>query len=476
MIYLEAKKDSRMRTNTILHITCKVLTLKRYTGNKVPQNIVKEVSKKCVGAKCPAPLPPNTTGVTSSEKSNVSQNASKSSQKDPIYPSATPQVTPPFPPSNPVNKDFSSIQDKVPQPSILQRGVGILNEGFNNHISEIKSQNSPNIAAALKNPIETSASQQATDFTETFHPSKQSFRGPVNSHTVKDLPGNTFSTIITNNTTADQIDVPTLLEEGRKRLLVKNDDGHTAVLVQTTEGSEALLGGSKHKVKLTPLGHAYHTQVTEKDVDKEMLPPPKISSVENLQFMIVVPPIDRDNTFIETGKQRHLFVTYNSVDGQYYATAYLTSKTSGKFFSETQYKRFEDEQENKVNNKPNKTQYFVPLENAQRIDPEDIVVVKYSEEYLASIPEKTLENLCETVKEHTEVPAQHFNKLGVTKEQKVDMCIQYDNNFNNNKKHPQTPDQLKVQEQGKFKQKALQEEKAKLKSKNSLNKHDNPFI
>jgi len=43
----------------ILYVDTFISVPKRYTGNKVPQNVLKEVSKKCVGTKCPTPLPPN---------------------------------------------------------------------------------------------------------------------------------------------------------------------------------------------------------------------------------------------------------------------------------------------------------------------------------------------------------------------------------------------------------------------------------
>ena len=55
----------------------------------------------------------------------------------------------------------------------------------------------------------------------------------------------------------------------------------------------------------------------------------------------MTPPKAADNLFIETGKQNHLLVIYDSISGEYYALGYLTSKKTEDLISEIQYKAYE---------------------------------------------------------------------------------------------------------------------------------------
>ena len=271
--------------------------------------------------------------------------------------------------------------------------------------------------------------------------------------------GKPLKTIITATTTAKQVSVEFIIEEMKKREFLSEDLGKTITSIQMKDGTIANIGESKNSLKLNALGQAY-----AKQCEPKLNPECKIHDLgEKPTFIIVAPPTNSDNLLIETGKQKHLLVAFNTTTNEYFAIGYLTSKASGIFIHDKQVKLFQDEKENGSPKIPVKKQYLAKFDNPVKIENQDIQRIRWEGEYFDSLSNDIKISLIEiwsTVKQN---PYSFFNKNGITKEIGLKMCQKHDENLKNKAKHPMTEDQLKQQEDAKLKQQQKQQEKNKFK-------------
>jgi hypothetical protein len=100
-----------------------------------------------------------------------------------------------------------------------------------------------------------------------------------------------------------------------------------------------------------------------------------------------------------------------------------------------------------------KQQFFVEFVSPLTIPKENLNVVKYSTEYLATLNEGAFEIFSASLKTLQEVLPVPFDNTGLTKADCLNMCKQHDINVQNKNKHPLTPDQIKLNEDNKQKQK-----------------------
>ena len=290
---------------------------------------------------------------------------------------------------------------------------------------------------------------------------------------LKSFSGKVFDTNITAQTSVDNISNADLITELQKRELVKPDTGQTIGQFLDQQNKFVIIGESKYHIKLTNLGQAYSKKLeleASETVSTDGFM--NVENIDNLNFMIVLPPKVSHQTFIESGEQKHLLVAFNKENNEYYAIGYFTSKTSVNKISDMQYKTFEDNKEStkKLGTTKEKSQNFVSFDAPKRIQPNDIKPVKYSKEYLANINAFSIfSDLIENLKK---VPYKPFNTNGVTKKDAFDMCKEHDKIVTNKGSHPLTADQIKLQESAKAKQKQDQEnmKEEKQKQKNMAKK------
>ena len=283
------------------------------------------------------------------------------------------------------------------------------------------------------------------------------------NNTIKSKSGKEFTTKITEKTDSNSITDSELICEMQNRELIKPDADKTAVILKDCNNNTVLIGESKNKVKLTALGQAY-SSIVKKNTDI-------IATTNNVfnfdpgkshEFNIIFPPPRNNDLFIETGNQKHLIIVHNTITQKTFGLGYLTSKISGIFLSDTQFKKFQnnldkknnssEENSNQIHN--GKTQHFFEFGSLQEIREEDVNPVKGGKEYLNFIDQ--LGVFTNILRKNDEKPYAEFNKNGLTKDNCIQMCVEHDNFVKNKQPHPLTDDQIKQQILAKNKQKEEQ--------------------
>jgi hypothetical protein len=301
---------------------------------------------------------------------------------------------------------------------------------------------------------------------------------------LKTFSGKEYTTTLTEKVEVNDITDEQLIEEMLKRELIKKDIGNTAITVKLKDDTDYILGSSKNNIKLSSLGQAYvESMKIPSNNATEELPILKDKEFVKENFKIIVPPERDSSLFIETGKQKHLLAITDSL-GNYYAVGYLTSKHSGVFISEKQFKSFQDTKEKEQNHENNninkendkivkeKTQKIVFFKNCIKINVEDLRQVKWDSEYFSSLTKDSFDILiteCNTLKEK---PSIIFDTNGITKEVCLQMCIEHDKNALKENKHPLSLDQINQNKINQEKQK----EKSKLKIGNKIINTTNEYL
>lgn len=448
---IQNKIKTKISSKTVLNKDILLLIKRFFPGNK-PTSHTQKILNNISNKPKPTELPVNTNKTSvNNQVPNI-----KSDKQTTENISNKPHTLPTKP------LTVNSIKDKVPKEMPAGK-YGIFNylTNNNNQSQEVSPKKTTNVNN--ENKIKPS------------------------DNTLKNKSGKEFTTQITQNTNSSNITTDELIFEMRNRELIKPDTDKTAVILKDCNNNNVLLGNSKHGEKLTPLGQAYFSKVKE---NNDINPPTTNNTfhydpeqAKQLQFDITFPPAKSDNLFIETGSQKHLLIVYNTITQKIFSLGYLTSKISGIFLSDTQFKNFQnnldkkndndkennldkkndngEENTNQINN--GKSQYFADFTSLQEIKPEDVNPVKGGKEYLAFInPFKLFKDFLEKQdnKAYTE-----FDKNGLTKEVCIKMCIEHDNFVKNKKPHPLTDDQIKQQTLAKNKQKEEQLKKKLKKQK-----------
>jgi len=285
---------------------------------------------------------------------------------------------------------------------------------------------------------------------------------PVPLSQFKIINGKLYTTCVTADTKADSMTNEDLLQEMKKRDLIKDDDSYTSAKIELQNGTTANVGLAKNKVKLTSAGVAYREKIKQADDNPRFIS----TSLEspNLKFIIIVPPPAGDNLFIEIGLNKHLLVVCNLETKEYFAFSYLTGSKQGELVSTKLFKTFQLEQDSGdtkkgiENSLKGKLQHIAKLRQPVLIKEEDIKRVKWDTEYLDSININIIKGLWEDIKNN---PIADFDEMSITLQDGLDMCKACDNTYKTKGKHPKTEDQIEKENEAKLKQKE-QQEKAKL--------------
>lgn len=150
-----------------------------------------------------------------------------------------------------------------------------------------------------------------------------------------------------------------------------------------------------------------------------------------------------ENGFILHGKQTHLLLVmvHDLETDNFYGLGYLTSKKNEYAIAKDQYQKFEKSKEGEIQQSSiEKIQYINVYPNLEQISKDDIIILKWGEDYLSQ--DETLTSITKIYgKMHTK-DATIYHNVGPTKKDYVKMCKDFDDIVNNKKKHPQTQSQI----------------------------------
>jgi hypothetical protein len=283
----------------------------------------------------------------------------------------------------------------------------------------------------------------------------------INNNNVK------YETKMTPFTKEEHLTEDQVIEELKKRGLVKDDSGHTTTSVILQDDSTRIVGCSKHNVKLSPIGQASVELQNAVKLPEETLPPLNLAEKDIKNILIILPPKSDSSLLLETGKQKHLLVAVDH-KGDYYSFGYLTSKKNSIILSEKQFKKFQNEKEDVKEILPLKIQGYVAFNRVQKIDLLDIHVAKWGTEYLNFLDDGVRKILIQIFILTSEEPTEYFDKTGISKKDCIEICQKFDiiavtKGTKQEKQHPISLDQQK--------QNAIHKEAQK--QKNNIKKDDN---
>lgn len=268
-----------------------------------------------------------------------------------------------------------------------------------------------------------------------------------------------YETFLTENTTINDITEEQLIHEMKKREIVNQDTGKTTVVIKLEDTSDHMLGLSKNDVKLTQVGQAYvenfilNTRINEKN-NNEM---PKFSApISRGNLKIIIPPKSESDSFVETGKQKHLLVIVDE-NTRIFPIGYLTSKSSAEFLSTQQFKAFQNQKETLDITITKKKQHYVEFTQLMEIYQDDVKRVKWDKDYIENLSEESFKNLVVSFEKMLKQErCEFYDNKGLTKEDCLKMCIEHDKIADKKgAKHPLSADQIK--------QNVLNSEKMKVK-------------
>jgi len=286
-----------------------------------------------------------------------------------------------------------------------------------------------------------------------------------------------YTTTINVNSTSDQFNNEQMLEELKKRALIKNDDGKTAVTILNKNNQSVVVGESKNNVKLSQVGQAYYEKYikSKEPISPQTSPLPNIKNLADAKIGICIPPQSGSETLIEIGKHKHLLLADDPENKEYIIVyGYLTSKKDpALFLSNKQFKAFQKEKE-KESSLNKKTQQFVAFNIPHRIKKDSLVFVKWDKEYLKTISDDSWEAIETQIKTNWNKGIIDFSINGITKEDALLICKEYDKVAAQQEgKHPLTADQVKINEEHKKIQCEKNKAKKQQNNENEVDsKHD----
>lgn len=291
-----------------------------------------------------------------------------------------------------------------------------------------------------------------------------------------------YATTITKKTTVNDLTEKQILQGMIDRGLLKkandskNQGDFQVVPIELQNGESFPLNKTKHNVKLSQMGQAYAEHLQNKPentpINDNFAKNPK-----DLKYLLIVPPKADADCLVENSNKKHLVVAFDNSTGEYYAVGFLTSKKTGNALSMPQYKTFTQSKQNlpdKNNNSKSgeKAQHIKPYYQPTKIDPKDITVVKYSDEYFEKLSDEdreTFEDVIEIQKLAGSIVS--FDKKGLMTEHCLQICKEFDevaaadkkDSKETKKQHPITKHQQKKNEENK---KNMEEKKNKQQDSN----------
>jgi hypothetical protein len=221
-----------------------------------------------------------------------------------------------------------------------------------------------------------------------------------------------------------------LVKEMLSRGLFTKDN--TIPIEVITDAGEKVIIGKGTDYKLTGIGYAYVKKISKplyiKNTDdvKE----------ETFDFYIGVAK-HKENLFLNSGDQTHMFVVYKRNDKTWFSPGYLTSKPTDVHLGDMQFKLYQDINyggnipNNKLKNKP---QFFTYYDNAKNISKDQIILLKGGHDYIEYLGKTAImTTLCQKIMKKDYV---NYNPEGITIEQCIAACMDYDTVVKKKLSHP----------------------------------------
>src|SRR5579871_1271173 len=293
----------------------------------------------------------------------------------------------------------------------------------------------------------------------------------------------TEKTKINANTKVEDLTQDICNDELKLRGLIK-DVEKEPVSVLNEKDVLIKIGDKANGVKLTKRGIAYK-ELIEKESPKIENDTTKFIPITDgeTKIMISLPGPPSKDCVVSLGAHKHLIIIYNISTKEYYAIAYLTSKSKEEnFLSDKKFKDFQVEKEKEanstkisestsittnINEKEKKVlekQYIFRFDAPLKIDEKDIDIVKYSDEYVESLPKESredLEGLWEILKQKA---YEDFSEDGLTAEECLQIILKYDDIIRSKgakeeKKHPLNKEEIQINQENSENNKNIEEAK-----------------
>lgn len=256
----------------------------------------------------------------------------------------------------------------------------------------------------------------------------------INHHNEK------YKTVLYKGVDSMKISEKTLCEELRNRKLIGPIKNEPKIALKTENDEDVILGSSLTGMKLKPLAVAYSNRMNKR-TEISVLKNQDDFDITKVEFLLAVTNIEKNNCFMETAKQKHIIIVHEKNKDEYYAMAYLTSKQLSRKFYDIKFKEYQDNKVfHNVKKPSNASQNFVTYENLEKISVNDLQILKYSSEYIKDSNNEEL--LRDIFKQLLQENIVQYNNKGLTKEDCINICLEYDTYIECNKPQPLTEDQI----------------------------------
>jgi hypothetical protein len=276
------------------------------------------------------------------------------------------------------------------------------------------------------------------------------------------------TTKITADTKPDELSREEILKEIMSRGMAKKDEKPSPIAkLKDHDNNIVKTPVQIANIKINSLGMAY---LAEEEAEPSITYDIKEYNSDDYEFFLAITiPNYTEETCLLSGKQTHIIAVVakkkeSYENEEYNLIGYLTSQKTKNLIANKQFDKFQEEKDNEITNenlKSNKPQYFAGFKNLESISKENMIKLKYSDEYLnqPNILDLFRLNHVELIKKKGKI----FNPSGITRQDLLNICQKYDKIVVGKKSQPQTDEQKTHQDENIKKQKKDQEEKKLLK-------------
>lgn len=276
-----------------------------------------------------------------------------------------------------------------------------------------------------------------------------------------------FTSQIKETTNIEDISIERLFFEAYQRGIIKLNN-QTPVSFVTEDGSKITVGEYPYNIKASPLGIALLDQ-TKKNaiIEKNYSASPSDSDNQEEdtqriieQLVLITIPTQGIATVIPSENQTHIVIAsqykkelavYNKESHTYKLYAHMTSQTGFTPISKTQFKlyqkqkSFEEQNQTYVassdeGHQDKKIQYLKVYDNIKEIPADQVVVLKWGSTYIQDCVE--LENVKDRIEALNKKPIEQLKSRGITDQDLLQSCQQFDTNKAKKIPQPQTEMQL----------------------------------
>jgi hypothetical protein len=208
-------------------------------------------------------------------------------------------------------------------------------------------------------------------------------------------------------------------------------DNSLPIEVMTETGEKLIIGKTCDK-KLTGSGYAYYKKVNKPLYIEQNF------DYSNKEFPFYIVAVKYNaNCFHPFAEYLHLSVVCKISDLFWLSPGYLTSRPTGVQLGAMQFKLYQDiTYAAKILPDKSKPQFFALYDNAKKISPDQMIFLKGGQDYLQYLGQ--IEGLTKLCQDQMQKPFVNYTMEGLTPEQCIKACMDYDTVIRKKLPHPST--------------------------------------